>query len=139
MFSTAREAALGAFPDKVYRRGIAGRPSKISKSTKTDPKTCPQKEAVVDQFWSPFGPEMDPKIGPKWFQKLSILVSISGSLFFEVLELLGCLLGAFLGLASIDYVLCFTTVLELSLSQKEATVVPGFDPKTASKWMPKVI
>ena len=69
VFSTAREAALGAFPDKVYRRGINGRPPKISKSKKTDPKTDPKKEPVLDQFWSPFwpqnGPQNEPKIGPK--------------------------------------------------------------------------
>ena len=41
---------------------------------------------------------MDPKMAPKVVQKLVKIRSIFGPLFFEVLELFKCLLGAFLGL-----------------------------------------
>ena len=100
---TAREAALGTFPDKVYPRATPGRPPKISNPKKLVQKRAPKK----NQFWINFGahsgPKMDPKISPKLVQKLSILGSIFGSLFFEVLELLGCLLGAFLGLLRLSW------------------------------------
>ena len=46
---------------------------------------------------------MDPKMGQKLVKKLLNLGSIFGSLFFEVLELLGCLLGAFLGLLRLSW------------------------------------
>ena len=38
---------------------------KISKSTKTGPKTGTQKEPVLDQFWSPFWPQNASQNGPK--------------------------------------------------------------------------
>ena len=48
-----------------------------------------------------FGPllgfKMGSKIDPKLVQNLTFLGSVFGSLFLEVLELFGCLLGAFLG------------------------------------------
>ena len=46
---------------------------------------------------------MAPKIAPKLFKKLIILGSIFGSLFVEALELLGCLLGAVLGLLRLSW------------------------------------
>ena len=45
------------------------------------------------------GPNMDPKL----VQNLTFLGSIFGSLFLEVLELFGCLLGAFLGLLRLSW------------------------------------
>ena len=107
VFSTAREAALGAFPDKVYRQGIAGRPPSDHLKFQNPKKLVQKRGPKKNQFWTNFGahfvPKMDPKIGPKLVQKLSILGSIFGSLFFEVLELLGCLLGAFLGLLRLSW------------------------------------
>ena len=46
---------------------------------------------------------MAPKIAPKIIKKLMILGSIFGSLFVEALELLGCLLGAVLGLLRLSW------------------------------------
>ena len=46
---------------------------------------------------------MAPKMGPKLVQKLAIFGFIFGSLVFEVLELFGCLLGAFMGLWSLSW------------------------------------
>ena len=46
---------------------------------------------------------MAPKMGPKLVQKLTIFGFIFGSLVFEVLELFGCLLGAFMGLWSLSW------------------------------------
>ena len=46
---------------------------------------------------------MDPKIAQKVVQKLIKIWSIFGPLFFEVLELFKCLLGAFLGLPRLSW------------------------------------
>ena len=46
---------------------------------------------------------MAPKIAPKFVKKSIILGSIFGSLFVEALELLGCLLGAVLGLLRLSW------------------------------------
>ena len=45
---------------------------------------------------------MVPKMGPKLAQKLIFFGFIFGSLVFEVLELFGCLLEAFVGLWSLS-------------------------------------
>ena len=46
---------------------------------------------------------MDPKMDPKLVQNLTFLGSIFGSLFLEVLELFGGLLGAFSGLLRLSW------------------------------------
>ena len=46
---------------------------------------------------------MGPKMDPKLVQNLTFLGSIFGSLFLEVLELFGGLLGAFLGLLRLSW------------------------------------
>ena len=46
---------------------------------------------------------MGPKMDPKLVQNLTFSGSIFGSLFLEVLELFGGLLGAFLGLLSLSW------------------------------------
>merc|ERR1711976_176148 len=49
------------------------------------------------------GPKMGPKCASKLVQNLLIFGSNFGSLFFGVLELFGCLLGAFLGLLRLSW------------------------------------
>jgi hypothetical protein len=46
---------------------------------------------------------MAPKMGPKLVKKLIFFGFIFGSFVFEVLELFGCLLGAFMGLWSLSW------------------------------------
>ena len=90
-------------PGKSVSPRTAGRPPKISKSTKTGPKTGPKKEPFLDQFWSPFWPQNGSKMGSKMVQDFIFWGSILGSLVFEVLELFGCLLGAFMSLWSLSW------------------------------------
>ena len=47
-------------------------------------------------FWANFGPEMDPKIAPTLDKNLRVFWFILGLFLFDLLELFGCLLGAFL-------------------------------------------
>ena len=49
------------------------------------------------------GSKMDPRIAKKLVQTMLLFGSIFGSRFFEVLELFGCLLGAFLGLLRLSW------------------------------------
>ena len=67
------------------------------------PKVVP----ILVSFWNNFGSQHElqngPKMDPKVNQNLIFFVSIFGSLFFEVLELFGCLLGAFLGLLRLSW------------------------------------
>ena len=57
--------------------------------------------------WFPFladlEPKMDPKMAPKVVQKLVKIWTVFGSLFFEVLGLFKCLLGAFLDLPRLSW------------------------------------
>ena len=100
---TAREAALGTFPDKVYPLFPPGDPLKSQNQQKLVQKRAPKKNHFWTNFGAHFGPKMAPKMGPKLVQKLTIFGFIFGSLVFEVLELFGCLLGAFMGLWSLSW------------------------------------
>ena len=102
---------------------------------------------------------MAPKMAPKLVKKLIILGSIFGSLFVEALELLGCLLGAVLGLLRLSWEasgpqkpkknLQFFKVfanagfwvlealngpLGLILAPSWADLVPKWSPKWPPKW-----
>ena len=70
------------------------------KGVPREPKKGPILGSVLEQFW---GPKRTNKMGPKLVQQFLNLGSIFGSLLFEVLELLGCLLGAFLGLLRLSW------------------------------------
>ena len=99
----AHEAALGAFPEKVPQLRSTGNPLKSQKQQKLVQNRAPKK----NQFWIHFGahsgPRMAPKMGSKLITKFIFFGFRFGTLFFEVLELFGCLLGAFMGLWSLSW------------------------------------
>ena len=68
-----------------------------------DPKMVNFLANLLVPFGAILDPKMDPKIAPKFVKKLVIFGSIFGSLFLGVLELFGCLLGAFLGLLRLSW------------------------------------
>ena len=101
---------------------------------------------------------MAPEMAPKLVKKMIILGSIFGSLFVEALELLGCLLGAFLGLQRLSWTAldpknlknqqffkvfanagfwvleALNGPLGLILAPSWADLVPKWSPKWPPKW-----
>ena len=87
----------------MYRLFPPGDQLKSQNQQKLVQKRAPKKNHFWTNFGAHFGPKMAPKMGPKLIQKLAIFGFIFGSLVFEVLELFGCLLGAFMGLWSLSW------------------------------------
>ena len=99
----AHEAALGAFPEKVPQLRSTGNPLKSQKQQKLVQNRAPKKNQVWIRFGAHSGPREAPKMGSKLSTKFIFFGLRFGTFFFEVLELFGCLLGAFMGLWSLSW------------------------------------
>ncbi len=88
-------------------RATAGRPPGDRLKSQNQQKLVQKRAPKKNKFWTNVGahsgPRMAPKMGLKLVPKLIFFGFIFGSLVFEVLELFGCLLGAFMGLWSLSW------------------------------------